>query len=124
MKISHITSVRADIKNPNKKIAELVIKNLLKKYNAKPTAEVVDYFGNKIKVDFGLDLGGKTVGVKISKNIEFVGDNFLLGDFFESFQRDFRKYYLSLTIVESLKSLGYEVKGREVRDGILIDAYR
>ncbi len=123
-KISHLTSVKADIKNPNRNIIEVVIKNLLKKYNAKSTSEVVDFYGNRQKVDFGIAVGTKTMGVKVSDTIEFVGDRFLLEELFEEFQRDFKKLYISIAVIESLKSMGYDVKGREVREGILIDAFR
>ncbi len=102
----------------------MVIKNLLKKYDANRTSEVVDYFGNRQKVDYGIAVGNKTIGVNVSDRIEFIGDSFLLGELFEKFQKDFKKYYLSIAVIESLKSMGYDVKGQEVREGILIDAFR
>ncbi len=123
-KISHITYLRTNIKNPNRNIAGLAFRKLIEKYKAKATNEVVDFYGNRVKVDFGLAMKHGNLGIIISDVVEFVGDRFMLGDIFEEAQRDFKKYYISIAVTETLKAMGYEVVGKELKNGILIDARR
>jgi len=96
----------------------------VRKYNAKKASEVVDFFGNKVRVDFGMVVKNGTIGIIISDVIEFVGDKFILGHFFEEFQREFKKYYASIAVMESLRAMGYKVGGKELEGGILIEASR
>jgi len=116
--------VRTRIKNPNREIARLAFEKLVEKYNAKKTSEVVDFFGKRVRVDFGMALKNGTLGIIISDEIEFVGDRFILGNIFEEAQREFGKYYVSIAVMESLRAMGYRVSGKELEGGILIEANR
>lgn len=123
--MSHISVVRSDIKNPEIKMAKLAFENIIRKYGAKQTNVVRDVYGNIIEVPIGMEIGNKTLGLRINNNVlELVADKFLWGEKFEEILREFKQNYIALAIINALKSERYDIRVKEVKGAILIDAYR
>ncbi|MCS7144284.1 MAG: hypothetical protein NZ879_04615 [Archaeoglobaceae archaeon] len=124
VKISQISVLKIEIRNPNKNVAEVAFKKLIENYGGVFTNEVVDYYGIREKVDFGMRIGNKTIGIRISEKIEYLGDEFLLKDLFEKIKNDFNEIYIAMVISEALRSLGYNVRGTKMASGIYLEAER
>ncbi|MDW7990461.1 MAG: hypothetical protein RMH75_07375 [Archaeoglobaceae archaeon] len=124
VKISQISVLKLEIRNPNKNVAELAFKKLIENYGGVFTNEVVDYYGIREKVDFGMRIGNKTIGIRISEKIEFLGDKFLLEDLFDKIKTEFDEIYIAMVISEALRSLGYSVRGTKMTNGIYLEAER
>jgi len=123
--VSHISVVKTEIRNPNVTIAMLAFENMIKKYNANRTNVVRDWFGNKTEVLIGMEIDNRTVGLRINNGVaELVADKYLWGKKFEEIMSEFTQNYITLAILQALKSERYDVSVKEIKGAILIDAYR
>ncbi|MDI9641994.1 MAG: hypothetical protein QXQ38_00695 [Archaeoglobaceae archaeon] len=124
VRISQISIVRLEIKNPNKEIAGKAFQKLIELHSGVFTREVYDYYGKKQKVDFGMKIGNKTIGIRVTDKIEFLGDEFLLKSLFRGIMEEFNEIYAAISISEILRSFGYKVNTRKMEEGIYIEAER
>lgn len=122
VRISQISIIRLEIKNPNKEIAGIAFQKLIDMYSGVFTKEVYDFYGKKQEVDFGMKIGNNTIGIRVAEKIEFLGDKFLLKSMFKKIVEDFNEIYAAISISEVLKSIGYKVNARKMENGVYIEA--
>ncbi len=123
--MSHISVLKASIRNPVPEIVSVAFDYLRRKYGAEKTTIVRDFFGREVEVFEGLSIGGRTLGVRLSDGkLEFLADEFVWGEEMERIIQDFERYYTATAVLCALQGKRYDVVVEEIGNTIIIDAYR